>query len=121
MDYYEKYLKYKQKYIQLKEQFGGNTPKFIRKGSYGCAYMPAFDCRIAPVKPADIPKNATEDIKKAYKIELNKYKNFYKGKISKMMNPAEAKKEFKELYIARGRDYDDEHVDGFANTVKYLI
>jgi hypothetical protein len=27
-----------------------------------------------------------------------------------------SRKEFSDLYIARGRDIDDEHVDGFANT-----
>jgi hypothetical protein len=80
-----KYLKYKAKYLNIK-MYGGQEPKFIRKGTYGCTYMPSFKCAVPPIRPDPIPETANEATKTAYKLALNKYTNYYKGKISKMMN-----------------------------------
>ena len=41
IDYKNKYLKYKQKYFNLKKQLGGN---FISSGASGCVYSPPLKC-----------------------------------------------------------------------------
>jgi hypothetical protein len=108
--FYQKYLKYKMKYITLKKNIhGGTTPKFIRKGTYGSTYMPSFECKDTPVMPPPISKDADESTKMTYKIALNKYKNFYLGKIGKMMNNHNMNDEMNKTKYIRIIDPDQEY------------
>ena len=42
MDYKNKYIQYKLKYLDLKKQIGGS--RFIGNGAYGCVYSPPLQC-----------------------------------------------------------------------------
>ena len=47
MDYKQNYIKYKTKYLSLKETYLNNQlgGEFINRGSFGCVYKPPFKCR----------------------------------------------------------------------------
>ena len=71
MDYYNKYLKYKQKYLQLKK----SNADLVMKGG-GVNWLKELDKKLKLLYPNRGKKNNMKELKKQFKLLIPKIKNF---------------------------------------------